>query len=83
MKLLCINNKDINIDGRLHWGGRELKEGEIYTTKGKPFMSVNKQMCYYIDGFGSKMCCRFTELLEETDKKEETLFVKEKELCLN
>lgn len=82
MKLLCINNKDITINGLLHYGGRDLKEGEIYTTKGKPFNN-NGQMCYYIDGIGSRMCCRFTEVLDETDKKEETLFVKQKELCLN
>ena len=84
MKLLCINTEDIIINGINNIGGKELNEGEIYTTRGKPCIdSVSKQPCYYIDGIGRRLCCRFTELLEESDKKEESIHVKEKELCLN
>lgn len=83
MKLLCIETKDIVIGEWTYWGGKNLKEGEIYTTRGKPFKNDSGQLCYYIDGIGRKLCCRFTELLDDTDKKEETLYVKEKDLCLN
>ena len=78
MKLLCVNTKDIIINNRLKYGGRSLKEGEIYTTKGKPYIS-NGEMCYYIDGIGTKMCCRFTGVLDE---KEEIL-LKQREFSLN
>jgi hypothetical protein len=84
MKLLCINTEDIITNGITNNGGAELKEGEIYTTRGKPCIdSVSNLPCYYIDGIGRKLCCRFTELLDEPIKKEESIHVKAKELCLN
>ena len=69
MKLLCINDKYIkhnNITSR----GAGLKEGETYITKGKPYAGTTGDPVYYIEGLGAKLCCRFTELLDERDEAE-------------
>ncbi len=65
MKLLCINTKIIK-SGVFICHGNGLKEGEIYTTKGKSYEDEGG-MAYYIEGLGSKLCVRFTELLEEDE----------------
>lgn len=67
-KLLCINAKLIVFSNiRCHGGG--LKEGEIYETKGKPFIDEYGHENYYIKGLGVKLCCRFTELLEDREEQ--------------
>jgi hypothetical protein len=88
MKLLCINNKEIVIDGSCCYGGEELTEGEVYTTRGKPFKSqlTNGKWvdCYYIDGIGARLAMRFTELVdgEEEEENEESFIIKKKKELL-
>ena len=70
MKLLCINDKLIVSKGTgyiCRHTGDGLKDGQTYTTNGKPFTDEYGQQCYYIDGLGSKLCCRFTELLDQSE----------------
>ncbi len=74
MKLLCVNPKMIEIKEGNHitrYHGTDLKEGEIYVTRGKPFKSESGMNNYYIEGLGPRLVCRFTELLEEEDTVEE------------
>lgn len=80
MKLLCINNKDI-ITNRFTYVAINLVEGEIYETRGKSFRDEYGQLCYYVDGVGIRLCCRFTELLE--DKSELAMKKLKEEFELN
>jgi hypothetical protein len=75
MKLLCINDNSIfnrDEDGNTResqgWG---LIEGHVYTTRGKKYVDEDGDECYYIDGLGSRLACRFTELLDSEVQKEE------------
>jgi len=79
MELLCVNAKDIKINNIIYFC-KELVEGKIYTTKGKPFLDEEGHLCYYIDGIGILFACRFTEALDNSKKEE---FIFKKELCLN
>ncbi len=82
MKLLCINNKEIVIDNiRFIPGG--LEEDKDYVTRGKPFTSSSGQLCYYIEGIGKRLCCRFTELLEGENKAKIALNKLKREFELN
>lgn len=70
MKLLCINDKKIRIETDTHIfeaSGECLKEGNEYDTRGKTFKDEDGLDCYYIEGVGAKLACRFTELLEEQE----------------
>jgi len=69
MKLLCIDNKPIVINNYIGMG-TGLIEGEIYETKGKSFIRKDGNLCYYIEGLGARMVCRFTELLDEKYKED-------------
>ena len=80
MKLLCINNRKISKPPFV-CSGQGLEEGKIYTTKGKPF-EEDGMMNYYIEGLGVKLCCRFTEVLEE-DKAEIMISKLKEEFQLN
>ena len=74
MKLLCVNDKNILRtvnDRKVLSLGLGLVEGDVYTTRGKQFVDVDNDLCYYIEGLGVKLACRFTELLEDEVKKEE------------
>jgi hypothetical protein len=74
MKLLCIKAGTIKKPDGTKCHGDGLEEGKIYTTKGKPYIdpeSGNK--CYYIEGLGSKLVERFTELLDNEDINELSL----------
>lgn len=68
MKLLCVNAKIIK-SKKFHHTGDNLVEGEIYITNCKQFTDEDGFLCYYIEGLGAKLACRFAELLEE-DKSE-------------
>jgi len=86
MKLLCINSGDIKIgnsifDGRGENDNQPLKEGEQYETIGEPYISNTNQQCYFIKGYGSRLCCRFTKLIEE--KTSVSFKVKKEDLILN
>ena len=61
MELLCINSNIIEYTGSRH-SGDGLVEGRTYTTIGKPYINDGGHQCYYIEGLGSKLCVRFTEL---------------------
>lgn len=77
MKLLCINDKIINYP-TVNQYGTLLKEGNIYETKGKSYNNSYGQPCYYIEGIGTKLVCRFTELLyDETDEEKAISKLKE------
>jgi len=82
MKLLCINNKTIKTNNISHAGGG-LKEGEVYITRGKSFIGEGGEVCYYIEGLGSKLCCRFTELLDEKAEAELAIEKLKEEFQLN
>lgn len=78
MRLLCINNKlIISRVGRHH--GAELIEGKVYNTKANQYLDAVGMGCYYIDGIGEKLSCRFFEL---EDEKEEMIIELKKELCV-
>jgi tRNA U34 2-thiouridine synthase MnmA/TrmU len=81
MELLCVDASIIvsklDKDKTHEHTGEGLKEGQIYTTNGKIFEYKHGLMCYYIEGLGIKLACRFTEVL-----KEETLYVKLENLSL-
>jgi len=73
MKLLCINTQVIRSKTFMRNGKvtaydmypEGLKEGEIYETDGKPFPDPEHgALKYYIKGLGTRLCCRFTEVLE-------------------
>lgn len=65
MKLLCINASEIKDSNGRHTGAG-LKEGEIYTTEGEPFIFKNGGTCYWIKELQSPyLTCRFTPLIEE------------------
>lgn len=77
MKLLCINNKVIVKETSteiIAAQGEDLIEGKIYETRGKAFKDEDGDLCYYITGVGTRLCCRFTELLD--DKVEKTTISK-------
>jgi len=70
MELICINNKLITLRGEngnliKHDGTRSggLIEGEIYNTKGEPFLDEDGLECYYITGKGMFLAIRFTKAL--------------------
>lgn len=70
MTLLCINNKELKLkikDSTILCNGEGLKEGSLYKTKGKPYVCSSGIRCYYIDGLGEKLECRFTEYLEDKE----------------
>jgi hypothetical protein len=75
MKLLCINDKPIirhDVNGNLRKSlAYMLTEGEVYTTRGKRYIDEDGDECYYIDGLGSRLAIRFTELLDSEAQKEE------------
>lgn len=75
MKLLCINNKKIEFKTVIQHG-TGLEEGKIYKTVGKKFNNEYGQPCYYIEGLGQKLCCRFTELLEDEKESESEIAVR-------
>lgn len=68
MKLLCINDKFIKIPGYTYIGDG-LREGEIYETIGEPFLQSPYDPClsYYIKGLGTKLVCRFTKVLDQSE----------------
>jgi hypothetical protein len=68
MKLICINNKIIEINNIRYLGrnGGGLEEGTEYETKGEVYNNGDGQQCYYIVGKGSFLAIRFTKALEET-----------------
>ena len=83
MKLLCVNDKDIvsiKNNVQIRHIGNGLVENQIYETIGKSFIDADGDECYYVSGIGTRLKCRFTELLIE---KEVILFQKEKQLNLN
>lgn len=82
MKLLCINSKPIESKTYINMG-YGLEEGKIYETKGKPFREEGSDLCYYIEGLGSKLVCRFTELLEEKSKEDASIEKLKREFELN
>ncbi len=60
--------------------GKGLEEGKVYITRGKPFKCEDTgRPVYYIEGLGQKLCCRFTELLEEEEDSAEKMISKLKE----
>jgi len=76
MRVLCINNKLIvSRVGRHH--GAELREGKVYNTISNSYMDAVGMECYYIDGIGEKLKCRFIEL---EDEKEEMIIECKEEL---
>lgn len=86
MKLLCINNRLITKETAtqiFRQRGEGLVEGESYITRGKSFKDEDGDLCYYIEGFGARLCCRFTELLDERSVSEITIEKLKEEFQLN
>lgn len=86
MKLLCINNKLITKEtptGIFSQWGEGLVEGESYITRGKSYIDEDGDLCYYIEGLGSRLCCRFTELLDERSISEIAIEKLKEEFQLN
>ena len=82
MKLLCINNRELIIKGRRALGSG-LEEGKEYETKGEPFVGDSGGLCYYIKGIGSRLCCRFTKVIEEQSVAEIAVEKLKREFQLN
>jgi hypothetical protein len=71
-KLLCVNSQKIVYKTKyveITSHGTGLVEGEVYITRGKPYYDENNRLCYFIDGLGEKLACRFTELLSDTEEE--------------
>jgi hypothetical protein len=74
-KLLCINAKVIkHFDPEtektwiLHPVG--LEEGDVYITRGAQYLTEHGTYCYYIEGLGSRLASRFTDLLDDDTEEE-------------
>ena len=67
-ELLCINDTKIKIGG-ITYSGESLKEGQTYFTRGKIFETHHGVKCYYIEGLGIRLACRFTELLDNNESE--------------
>lgn len=84
MKILCVNDKEINLDEILYLntfnGG--VKEGKIYETLGEVFKNIHNHECYYITGKGPILAMRFTKALP-TDVLYEYTSIKTEEPVLN
>lgn len=81
MKLICINNKTIKIAGFDCYGHGLVVDNIYYGTIGE---EIGGKPCYYIDGLGLKLACRFKEVDDFADAILERI-KKEMELetCLN
>jgi hypothetical protein len=66
MKLLCINDKEIE-RGYIIFIPKGLVAGKEYTSRGKSYRASDGELCYHIEGFGERLCCRFVEVQEESE----------------
>lgn len=82
MKLLCINARKIETE-KFVYKGSGLEEGKIYETKGKPFLGEDSNFKYYIEGLGTRLASRFTELLDEKSEEDIAIEKLKQEFQLN